>query len=56
MGVRLTAIERFIITRKAEPAGMNLTAYLRHMAVNGKIDRLNEEDRENIADGGLYLT
>ena len=49
MGVRLTVAERFIITQKAERAGMSLTAYLRHMAIHGKIiDRLNEEDRENI--------
>jgi len=49
MGFRLTASERFIIKQKAERAGMSLTAYLRHMAIHGKvIDRLNEEDRENI--------
>ena len=49
MGVRLTASERFIIIQKAARAGMAPTAYLRHMAIHGKvIDRLNEEDRENI--------
>ena len=49
MAVRLTASERFIIKQKAERAGMTLTAYLRHMAIHGKIiDRLNEEDRKNI--------
>jgi len=46
MGVRLTASERFIITQKAERAGMTLTAYLRHMAINGKvIARPMQEDR-----------
>ena len=49
MGVRLTVTKRFIITQKAERAGMSLTAYLRHKAIHGKIiERLNEEDRENI--------
>ena len=49
MGVRLTQSERFIITQKAGRAGMTLTAYLRQMAIHGKvIDRLNEEDRDNI--------
>jgi len=47
MGVRLTASERFIITQKAVRAGMTLTAYLRHMAIHGKvIARLSEEDRQ----------
>ena len=46
MGVRLTASERFIITQKAERTGMTITAYLRHMAIHGKvIARLSEEDR-----------
>ena len=49
MGVRLTGSERFIITQKAKRAGMTLTAYLRHMAIHGKlIERLNEEDRQNV--------
>lgn len=49
MGIRLTASERFIIKQKAERAGMSLTAYLRHMAIHGKvIERLNNEDRENL--------
>jgi hypothetical protein len=49
MGVRLTASERFVISQKAERAGMSLTAYLRHMAIHGKVtDRLNDEDRKNI--------
>ena len=47
IGVRLTLSERFIITQKAERASMTLTAYLRHMAIHGKvIARLNDEDRE----------
>jgi len=49
MGVRLTASERFIITQKAERAGMTQTAYIRHQAIHGKvIARPSEEDR-NIA-------
>lgn len=47
LGVRLTSAERFIILQKAEKAGMTLTAYVRQMAIRGKvIARLNEEDRQ----------
>jgi hypothetical protein len=46
-GIRLTKAERFIITQKARRTGMNLTTYIRQMAINGKvIGRLNEEDRQ----------
>jgi hypothetical protein len=47
IGIRLTLSERFIIEEKAERASMRLTAYLRHMAIHGKvIARLSEEDRK----------
>jgi len=47
IGIRLTQVERFIITQKAERAGMTMPAYLRHTAIHGKIiARLNEEDRK----------
>ncbi|HVU96896.1 MAG TPA: hypothetical protein VHE34_16820 [Puia sp.] len=56
MGIRLTLSERFIITQKAERAGMTLTAYLRHMAINGKVTaRPGEEDR-NIAKQLIKMT
>ena len=56
MAVRLTATERFVITQKAERAGMTLTAYLRHIAMNGKVfARVSEEDR-NIARQLIKMT
>lgn len=56
MGVRLTISERFIITKKAERAGMTLTAYLRHVAIHGKVTaRPSEEDR-NIARQLIKMT
>ena len=47
IGVRLTQAERFIIVERARRTGMNFTAYIRQMAITGKIiDRLTEEDRQ----------
>jgi len=44
-GVRLTKAERFLIVQKARRTGMNLTTYIRQMALSGRvIARLNEED------------
>lgn len=49
IGVRLTPAERFIILQKAERAGMTLTAYIRQMAIQGKvIARLSDEDRQTL--------
>lgn len=46
-GIRLTKAERFIITQKARRTGMNLTTYIRQMAINGKVvGRFSEEDRQ----------
>ncbi len=46
-GIRLTKAERFIITQKARRTGMNLTTYIRQMAINGKvIGRFGDEDRQ----------
>jgi hypothetical protein len=46
-GIRLTKSERFIIQQRARRTGMNLTTYIREMAVNGKVvSRLSEEDRQ----------
>jgi len=47
IGIRLTPVERFRIEQKAGRTGMNLTTYIRQMALTGKIiDRLTEEDRQ----------
>ena len=47
--IRLTNPERFVIHQKAGRVCMTLTAYIRHMAINGKvIDRLSEADRQNV--------
>jgi hypothetical protein len=47
IGIRLTKSERFIIYQKARRTGMNLSTYIRQMAISGKvIARLNEEDRQ----------
>jgi hypothetical protein len=46
-GIRLTKAERFIIVQKARRTGMNLTTYIRQMAINGKVvGRFSEEDRQ----------
>jgi hypothetical protein len=46
-GIRLTKAERFIIVQKARRTGMNLTTYIRQMAIAGKVvGRLSEEDRQ----------
>jgi hypothetical protein len=47
LGIRLTKSERFIIFQKARRTGMNLSTYIRQMAINGKvIAQLSEEDRQ----------
>jgi hypothetical protein len=46
-GVRFTKSEYFIIKHKAKKAGLKITAYIRQMAINGKVmQRLNEEERQ----------
>ncbi len=46
-GVRFTKPEYFIVKHKAEKAGLKITAYIRQMAINGKVmQRLNEEERQ----------
>ena len=43
--LRLTKAERFIIKNKANKAGIAITAYIRQMAVHGKVSaRLSEEE------------
>lgn len=45
--LRLTKEERNIIKSKATKAGMCITAYIRQMAINGKvIARMSEEERQ----------
>jgi hypothetical protein len=46
-GIRLTKVEHFILTQKARRTGMNLTTYIRQVALNGAVvARLTEEDRQ----------
>lgn len=46
-GIRFTAQDYFIIKEKASLAGMSRTAYIRHMAIHGKVlARLSDEDRQ----------
>jgi hypothetical protein len=46
-GIRLTKAEHFIIFQKARRTGMNLTTYIRQMAIHGTVvARLTEEDRQ----------
>ena len=43
--IRLTKAERFIIKNKAGKAGISITAYIRQMAIHGKVSaRLGEEE------------
>ncbi|MDQ2719449.1 MAG: MobC family plasmid mobilization relaxosome protein [Bacteroidota bacterium] len=43
--LRLTKAERYIIKNKAVKAGMAVTAYIRQMAIHGKVSaRLSEEE------------
>jgi hypothetical protein len=45
--LRLTKTERYIIKNKASKAGLRVTAYIRQMAINGKVTaRLNDEERQ----------
>ena len=45
--LRLTKAERYIIKSKATKAGLCITAYIRQVAINGKItSRMNEEERQ----------
>jgi hypothetical protein len=46
-GIRLSKAERFIIFQKARRTGMNLTTYIRQMAIQGKVvARFTEEERQ----------
>ncbi len=46
-GVRFTKSEYFIVKHKAEKAGLKISAYIRQMAINGRVmQRLNEEERQ----------
>jgi uncharacterized protein YmfQ (DUF2313 family) len=46
-GVRFTKSEYFIIKHKAQKAGLKVSAYIRSMAIYGKVmQRLNEEERQ----------
>ena len=46
-GVRFTKPEYFIVKHKAQKAGLKISAYVRSMAINGKVtQRLNEEERQ----------
>ena len=46
-GVRFTKSEYFIVKHKAQKAGLKISAYIRLMAINGKVmQRLNEEERQ----------
>jgi len=45
--LRLSKVELYVIKSKATKAGLRLTAYIRQMAINGKVTaRLNEEERQ----------
>lgn len=45
-GIRLTKAEEFIVRQKAAKAGMRLSAYIREMAIRGKVKaRMTEEER-----------
>ncbi len=45
--LRLSEVERSMIKIKATKAGLCVTAYIRQMAINGKVTaRLNEEERQ----------
>ena len=45
--LRLTKVELYVIKSKAIKAGLRVTAYIRQMAINGKVTaRLNEEERQ----------
>ncbi len=45
-GIRLTKPEYFIVKHKAQKARLKISAYVRFMAINGKVmQRLNEEER-----------
>lgn len=45
--LRLTKVEYYVIKSNATKAGLRVTAYIRQMAINGKVTaRLNEEERQ----------
>ena len=49
--LRLSNIERYIIKSKAREAGLNITTYIRQMAINGKvISKMTEEERHFVRD------
>jgi len=48
-GVRFTKAEYFIVRQKAARAGSKITAYIRQMAVEGKVtEAISEEDRQAV--------
>src|SRR5258708_12739506 len=49
-GIRLTKPEHFIITQKARRTGINLTTYIRQMAIHGTVvARLTDEDPQFVS-------
>ncbi len=49
-GIRLTKAERFIIFQKARRTGMNMTTYIRQVALHGSVTpRLSDEDRQIVS-------
>ena len=45
--LRLTKVELYVVKSKAAKVGLPVTAYIRQMAINGKLtSRLNEEERQ----------
>jgi hypothetical protein len=43
----LTKVEYYIIKNKAKNAGMGITTYIRHAAINGKVKaKMDEEERQ----------
>lgn len=48
-GVRFSKSEYFIVKQKALKAGLKVTAYIRQMAVEGKVDAaMGEEERQSV--------
>lgn len=48
-GVRFSKAEYFIVKQKASKAGLKVTAYIRQMAVEGKVDAaMGEEERQSV--------
>ena len=48
-GVRFSKAEYFIVRQKALKAGLKVTAYIRQMAVEGKVNAaMSEEERQSV--------